>query len=58
VIKDPLNIENNIGKSTYRITDIKSKFTQAAIILNNQKAKFSQAEDERVKEQLDSTAHS
>lgn len=50
VIKDPLNIENNIGKNTYRITDIKSQFVEAARILEGEKAKFSKCTPVELKE--------
>jgi DNA polymerase sigma len=48
VIKDPLSIENNIGKNTYRISDIKAALKQAAIILENHKAKYLRAGDEEL----------
>ena len=41
VIKDPLNIENNIEKIIYQISEIKSVFTQTAHILSNEKKHFS-----------------
>lgn len=40
VIKDPLNIENNIGKNSYRINDIKSLLESSAQHLEIKKAKF------------------
>lgn len=43
VIKDPLNIENNIGKNTYRITDIKLEFSKANCMLEKEKADFLKA---------------
>lgn len=39
-IKDPLNIENNIGKNTYRISDIKKEFEEAASILETEKSAY------------------
>ena len=49
MIKDPLNIENNIGKSTYRINDIKNAFSQAANMLTNEKNNFYQLNEEKIK---------
>ena len=40
VIKDPLNIENNIGKNTYRISDIKKEFVEAASLLEFEKSNY------------------
>lgn len=51
VIKDPLNIENNIGKNTYRITDIKTQFIKAANILENEKNKFLKTDLNDIREQ-------
>eukprot|EP00344_Euplotes_crassus_P008154 CAMPEP_0197001480 /NCGR_PEP_ID=MMETSP1380-20130617/6171_1 /TAXON_ID=5936 /ORGANISM="Euplotes crassus, Strain CT5" /LENGTH=275 /DNA_ID=CAMNT_0042419165 /DNA_START=110 /DNA_END=934 /DNA_ORIENTATION=+ len=46
VIKDPLNIENNIGKSTYRICEIKALFSHIAGILDYQRQNFYQVSEE------------
>lgn len=51
VIKDPLNIENNIGKSTYRISEIKSLFAHVAGILDYERQSFYQVSDEALQKQ-------
>mmetsp|Transcript_17072 Transcript_17072/g.16766 ORF Transcript_17072/g.16766 Transcript_17072/m.16766 type:complete len:477 (-) Transcript_17072:43-1473(-) len=51
VIKDPLNIENNIGKSSYRISEIKALFTHIAGILDYQRQNFHQVSEEDLQEQ-------
>jgi len=51
VIKDPLNIENNIGKWTYRISDIKSAFLEASNILDYEKQNFNQITEEEILKQ-------
>ena len=52
VIKDPLNIENNIGKNAYRISDIKAEFSKAASMLENEKMKYLQMDEDQI-EQLE-----
>ena len=50
VIKDPLNIENNIGKNTYRINEIKKEFVKASNILESEKSKFLQLSEDQIYE--------
>lgn len=55
VIKDPLNIENNIGKNTYRISEIKAQFAKASTILEMEKNAYLEAsleELEKMEEDL------
>ncbi|CAI2378352.1 unnamed protein product [Moneuplotes crassus] len=51
VIKDPLNIENNIGKSTYRFSEIKSAFSESASILQREKNSYYKISEEEILEQ-------
>ena len=53
IIKDPLNIENNIGKNTYKINEIKKEFVEAASILEHEKSMFLKQKDEETKESED-----
>ena len=50
VIKDPLNIENNIGKNTYRICEIKKEFVKAANQLEIEKSMFLKLTDDQIYE--------
>ena len=46
VIKDPLNIENNVGKNTYRISEIKTAFSEASSELEQCKHSYVRADAE------------
>jgi DNA polymerase sigma len=48
IIKDPLNIENNVGKNTYRISEIKAQFSKASNILEMEKNSYLNASPEEL----------
>jgi len=53
VIKDPLCIENNIGKSTYRIYDIKGTFETAASVLNIEKDGYYELDEKEISKYIE-----
>lgn len=53
-----MNIENNIGKNSYRISDIKHEFVKAARTLEGEKEKYLKLSKDEIKKKISEAAQS